>query len=201
MQYTLPIPINWFEIYENTPTLLKNNEGVIHSNLLPFVLEAIPDSISAKFDVSEEELSRVLIAISFSEGAKSSTKGAIVYQSLLCKKGNNPFGIKGKGIKTKTNEYLLGKNTLIDSEFAKFESYTEAIQYMVRIISNKRYRKCLKATTGEELIRELQKAGYATSPTWFEIFTIPAYKKISRKDADEKRIQKSNGRFSFKTYP
>lgn len=100
-------------------------------------------------------------------------------QSKLVRNGNNPFGIKGKGQKTLTKEYINGSYVTVSSSFASFESFGKAVEYLVDLLSrHRRYEKARKAITGEAFLRELQRAGYATSPDWFERFTIPTYKQI-----------------------
>jgi len=163
----------------NNDVLLKGNEIEIASDLVPYIYGAISDSIAKKYKISKTELATALLAISFSEGSRNSKKGAIVFQSPLVLKGNNPFGIKGKGIKTKTFEYINGQKVLINSSFRRFESISESIWFISTFIgSSERYKNARKAITGEAFLIELQKAGYATSPDWFNKFTIPIYRKI-----------------------
>jgi len=159
--------------------LLKGNETAIAQEMIPYIEGALCDTLMEQYSISKTELAAALLSIALSEGSRSSSKGAIVFQSSLVLKGNNPFGIKGKGIKTPTFEYINGQKTLINSSFRYFDSFSASVWYISHHIGeHKRYANARIAITGEAFLRELHKAGYATSPDWFERFTIPKYKLI-----------------------
>lgn len=83
---------------------------------------------------------------------------------------NNPFGIKGKGTKVKTTEFVDGKQIEIVDEFMDFASIDDAIKWLVdRWYKDfKDYKGVNNAATREEAARILVKDGYATDPKYAE---------------------------------
>ena len=150
------------------------------------------------FKIPANELSIALLAIAVSEGATTSRIGSIAFNSKLTIKLNNPFGIKGNGEEYMTTEYEGGQCVKKRQKFAKFSSIEEAIGVLTCLFaSSNRYEKARKSIKGEAFLRELQKAGYATSPDWFERFIIPTYKKLSyeyRKNSEHRYLNIVAGR-------
>lgn len=168
------------DFFLSNEVLLKGNELMIAKRIIPSIRAAISDSIISLYCISDEELAYVLLSIAMSESSKQTKHGAVVFQSVLMRRGFNAFGIKGRGIPIGTYEHINKKDSFVQSSFMKFASFEECIKFEVEtlFINNKRYNNALKAITGEAFLLELHKAGYATSPTWFNNFTIPMYTKI-----------------------
>jgi hypothetical protein len=137
---------------------------------LPIVKEY--DSL---FALNANELSAVLMTLATSESGNS--KGQ-PFMSHLFKYGNNPFGIKGKGLSYATYEYYNGVRVDIHDEFAHFETIEHSIRYVLNdmFIENQRYSPLRIATNYEQFFNELYKCGYFTNPYWVEVYFIPTCK-------------------------
>lgn len=82
---------------------------------------------------------------------------------------NNFLGIKGKGTKKTTTEFINGKEVQIVDEFMDFNTPEECIQYLVdRWYKDyaSRYRGVNNAGNREEAARMLVSEGYATDPLY-----------------------------------
>ena len=91
------------------------------------------------------------------------------YGSSLSGK-NNFFGIKGKGTKHTTKEFLNGKWVTIVDEFQDFETPEACVKHLVdRWYKNYRnYKGVNNAADQYAAARELPKQGYATDPGYAE---------------------------------
>lgn len=85
----------------------------------------------------------------------------------------NLFGIKadrsweGDKVAVGTLEYRNGVAQREQAKFRAYESPAESfIDYVAFLRRNPRYRGALASTTGEDFIRGLQQAGYATDPSY-----------------------------------
>jgi flagellum-specific peptidoglycan hydrolase FlgJ len=84
-------------------------------------------------------------------------------------KGDNYFGIKGKGQKFTTHEFIDGKKVKMDDEFKEFSGFDGSVAGLVDFLkTNPRYSEALKAKTPQEQAKALQDAGYATDPRYAE---------------------------------
>lgn len=82
-------------------------------------------------------------------------------------KGNNYFGIKGKGQDFATHEYVDGKKINIVAGFRAYESMEESFEdYGKFLHAQPRYTQALKTKDPKQFARELQRAGYATDPEY-----------------------------------
>lgn len=89
------------------------------------------------------------------------------------------FGIKGTGATIVTHEVIDGKRIKIKDSFLAAKSIEEAVdQYINFLRKNRRYLKALKSKDSFTQIDELQKAGYATDPSYAKTVTkiIKTYK-------------------------
>lgn len=95
--------------------------------------------------------------------------------SGLTKKGNNLFGIKGKGpagsCTMQTTEYVKGKPIKVDAAFRAYNNWGESIADHTKLILggvswNKNLYKKVIGVDGKTAAREIQKAGYATDPKY-----------------------------------
>lgn len=80
----------------------------------------------------------------------------------------NIFGIKGRGIKSKTKEFVNGKYVRVRAEFQKFDSYQQAFDRHSEILN--RY-----GITGRDYkywANRIQDCGYATDPRYAEKLII-----------------------------
>ncbi|RCK81581.1 MAG: N-acetylmuramoyl-L-alanine amidase-like protein [Candidatus Ozemobacter sibiricus] len=84
----------------------------------------------------------------------------------------NLFGIKGTGpagsITVPTREYINGRYVTVQGTFRKYHTWRESIDDHARLLTTApRYRNCMaNKHDPDQFARELQKAGYATSPTY-----------------------------------
>lgn len=84
-------------------------------------------------------------------------------ESMLTRKGNNLFGIKGKGGTYPTKEVVGGVTITVDAQFRHYNSWAESIADHSRLLSTKRYRGLL-GQDYKTACKEVAKAGYATDP-------------------------------------
>jgi hypothetical protein len=83
---------------------------------------------------------------------------------------NNFFGIKGKGTRKTTKEFINGKEVTIEDEFQDFQNIEDCIKYLVdRWYKDYESNKGVnRATTREEAAKLLVAEGYATDPKYAE---------------------------------
>jgi hypothetical protein len=83
---------------------------------------------------------------------------------------NNFFGIKGKGTRKETKEFINGKEISMVEEFKDFNSPEECVEYLVnRWYKNyESYKGVNNATSREDAARMLVQEGYATDPKYAE---------------------------------
>lgn len=85
---------------------------------------------------------------------------------------HNLFGIKAHGwggdsMRVNTREYVAGTAVTEKASFRSYGSFRDSFNdYVSFLQSNGRYRHALGATSSEQFVRELQKAGYATDPNY-----------------------------------
>lgn len=95
--------------------------------------------------------------------------------SGLTKKGNNLFGIKGKGpagsCTMPTTEYVNGKAVKVNAAFRAYNNWGESIADHTKLIlggvswDRNKYKRVI-GVDGKTAAREIQKAGYATDPKY-----------------------------------
>lgn len=109
--------------------------------------------------------SGISAALTIAQGALESNWGA----SGLAVKGNNLFGIKGRGsagsIIMPTSEYVAGKRIKVNAAFRKYSSWDESVADHTRFLKGKRYANLLNKS-GKEAARVVAAAGYATDPSY-----------------------------------
>ena len=103
--------------------------------------------------------------------------------SGLTSKANNLFGIKGTynghSVTMKTTEYYNGKAVRVDAPFRKYPSWAESIADHSDLFNRlNRYKNLRGETNYKVACVNVQKDGYATSPTYSNtlISTINRYK-------------------------
>lgn len=86
---------------------------------------------------------------------------------------NNLFGIKaasdwtGPTVTLPTKEYVNNKWIFIDAKWRKYENWTASIMDHANfLITRKHYKNIIGETDYKKVCNELQKAGYATDPTY-----------------------------------
>ncbi|KAF1292080.1 glycoside hydrolase family 73 protein [Candidatus Enterococcus leclercqii] len=114
----------------------------------------------------------VLPSIIIGQAALESNFG----QATLASKYNNLFGVKAFGDKPKVNletqEYLNDQWVTVKGDFRVYESWDESMDAHTRLFVNgvdwdpKKYEPVLLAKDYKEAAQALQKAGYATDPTY-----------------------------------
>jgi len=86
--------------------------------------------------------------------------------------GNNLFGIKagsnwtGKTKTVRTSEYGSGGYYHINDTFRDYDSIDDSIEDHAKLLTNSRYDSVRAATNYKTACQEVQKDGYATSPTY-----------------------------------
>ena len=128
-------------------------------------------------DVSEDAIINykkynILPSITISQAILESDFG----NSDLSKENNNLFGIKSddsnKSIDYKTDEYIDGKKVQVIAGFETFKTKGESIdRHSLLFVDGTtdnpdRYKKVLQAENYEDAAIEVQKAGYATDPSY-----------------------------------
>lgn len=82
-------------------------------------------------------------------------------------KGNNYFGIKGRGQDFATHEYVNGEKVYVVDSFRAYKSMEDSFDDYGRFLSTQpRYADAFKTNSPEEFAKELQRAGYATDPEY-----------------------------------
>jgi len=95
----------------------------------------------------------------------------------------NLFGIKaspnwkGKVVHVMTTEYEDGVARKVKQPFRAYDSYAESFADYARLISrSERYGEVVQAATPQEAARSIQRAGYATDPSYADkLISIMAY--------------------------
>lgn len=112
--------------------------------------------------------------------------------------GNNLYGIKAAGVKTKywdgayvkagTTEYINGTSGNYSLYFRKYKSEADSIKDRTEFLkTNGRYKNVFLATTPEQQCIELQRAGYATAPAYAQIL-ISIIKSWNLYELDKKKV-------------
>lgn len=122
----------------------------------------------------------ILASLTAAQAFIESNKG----NSALAKPpNNNLFGVKGayngSSVVMKTTEYVNGVAVRVDAAFRKYPSWLESIADHSRLFnSNKRYENLRGCTDYKTACINVQRDGYATSPTYATtlINTIEKYK-------------------------
>ena len=121
----------------------------------------------------------ILASLTASQAFIESNKG----NSKLTQNANNLFGIKGayngQSVVMKTTEYVHGVAVRVDAAFRKYPSWLESIADHSRLFNQyKRYENLRGCADYTQACINVQKDGYATSPTYAQtlIKTIEKYK-------------------------
>ena len=120
----------------------------------------------------------ILASLTAAQAFIESNKG----NSGLTTKANNLFGIKGsyngQSVTMKTTEYVNGVAVRVDAQFRKYPSWLESIADHSRLFNtSKRYENLRGCLDYKQACVNVQKDGYATSPTYANtlIKTIEKY--------------------------
>lgn len=76
------------------------------------------------------------------------------------------FGIKGKGNRLLTQEFINGKFVTVSAEFKKYDNISEAVIQYYDLMNTSRYKNVKNLKTAEEQIRFIHRQGYATDPDY-----------------------------------
>lgn len=121
----------------------------------------------------------ILASLTAAQAFIESNKG----NSGLTQKANNLFGIKGEYegqyVTMPTTEYYNGVKTKVNAKFRKYPNWAASIADHSRLfLTNKRYANLRGCTDYKQACINVQKDGYATSPTYAQtlINTIDKYK-------------------------
>ncbi|GAB6931566.1 hypothetical protein JCM10914A_55630 [Paenibacillus sp. JCM 10914] len=125
----------------------------------------------ATFAVSDMAKTKIPASLIIAQAALESAWGT----SGLTVKGNNLFGIKGKGTAGSctmpTTEYVNGKAVKVNAAFRAYNNWGESIADHTKLILNgvswnrNLYKKVI-GVDGKTAAREIQQAGYATDPKY-----------------------------------
>lgn len=120
----------------------------------------------------------ILASLTAAQAFIESNKG----NSGLTQKANNLFGIKGEYngqyVVMPTTEYYNGVKTRVNAKFRKYPSWLESIADHSRLLCTKRYANLINCIDYKQACINIQKDGYATSPTYAQtlIAQIEKYK-------------------------
>lgn len=121
----------------------------------------------------------ILASLTAAQAFIESNKG----NSGLTQKANNLFGMKGRYngqyVVMPTTEYYNGVKTKVNAEFRKYPNWLDSINDHSRLFNTaKRYANLRGCTNYKEACINVQKDGYATSPTYANtlINTIEKYR-------------------------
>lgn len=111
-------------------------------------------------------------------------------------KANNLFGIKansdwsGPTVTLPTKEHVNGKWITIDAKWRKYGSWADCLVDHAAFLSKPRYKAIIGNTDYKSVCKELQKAGYATDPTYASklIGVIESNKLTKYDEVDELRF-------------
>jgi len=125
----------------------------------------------ASFAVADMKNTFIPTSLTIAQAALESNWGT----SGLTQKGNNLFGIKGKGpagsCTMLTTEHVKGKDIKVSAEFRAYNNWGESIADHTKLILNgvswdrNKYKKVI-GVDGKTAAQEIQKAGYATDPKY-----------------------------------
>ena len=88
-------------------------------------------------------------------------------KSGLTQRSNNLFGIKGKGVASKTFEYINGKRVDITDNFKAYPDWeTSVADHSALFHRLPRYHNLIGETDYKEACRKVQTDGYATAPNY-----------------------------------
>lgn len=129
--------------------------------------------------LQDMKATNILASLTAAQAFIESKKG----NSGLTTAANNLFGIKGayngQSVIMKTTEYVNGIPIRVDAAFRKYPSWLESIADHSRLFNNnKRYANLRGCTDYKTACINVQRDGYATSPTYAQtlIATIEKYK-------------------------
>ena len=83
-------------------------------------------------------------------------------------KAETLFGIKGDGVELNTQEYIDGSYVDIKDSFVKYPNTTAAVIGLYDLVQWNHYDEATSANNYIDECKNLQEAGYATSPTYAE---------------------------------
>jgi hypothetical protein len=128
-------------------------------NTIDFIAMIAPLAMSDQYRTS------VLASITIAQAILESASGGSA-------PGNNLFGIKGKGQKLDTKEFVNGEWVTIKAGFRVYDSWSDSIHdHSNFLLDNARYTRSgffeqCKAFDYKGAAQALQKAGYATDPQY-----------------------------------
>jgi len=151
----------------------KEGKGAMFSSPEEFIRQLMPAAESAAKTLGLAP--EILIA----QAALETGWGKFVIQDDSGKSSNNLFGIKadqrwqGESALTTTHEYVEGNRLTVKEPFRAYDSVEDSFNDYVSFVSNSpRYQSAVNsADKGENYLKELQAAGYATDPNYAEKIT------------------------------
>ena len=149
----------------STPSINPSVVSATTTTTLPKTGDAFLDRVAADAIKSQRQTG-VPASVTMAQALLESGRG----ESGLAKKGNNFFGIKGKGpagsVTMPTKEYLNGRWVTVNADFRKYNSPAESFTDHGKFLrKNSRYAPAFKhMDDGKQFAREIHKAGYATDP-------------------------------------
>ena len=120
--------------------------------------------------IADMQKSGILASLTAAQALIESNKG----NSGLTQKGNNLFGIKGsyagQYVEMMTTEYYNGVAVRVKAKFRKYPSWAESIADHSALFNRlKRYENLRGCTDYIQACKNVQKDGYATSPTYSSV--------------------------------
>ncbi|WP_338562871.1 flagellar assembly peptidoglycan hydrolase FlgJ [Erwinia sp. E_sp_B04_7] len=180
---TLP-PLAMEQIIRKAVPRLPSSEVPLHGDSSDFIAQL---SQPAKMASAESGIPHHLI---LAQAALESGWGQRQILTAEGKPSYNVFGIKasanwqGKTTDIMTTEYEGGEAKKVKAKFRVYDSYFEALNDYVKLLSNNpRYSAVTTAETPEQGARALQAAGYATDPKYAQklVGMIQQFKNMGEK--------------------
>lgn len=180
--YFANVSSNYREADNSASNVITGNDGKSGSGSVGaslFLGSSSTRSVSTVANLSQQEF-----IDSIKDGAIESYKKYHVLPSLTIAQailesgwgksaiGNNLFGIKagsnwtGKTQTVRTSEYGSGGYYHINATFRDYDSIDDSIEDHAKLLTNSRYDSVRAATNYKTACQEVQKDGYATSPTY-----------------------------------
>ena len=129
----------------------------------------------APLAIADMKKTKVLASLTIAQAILESAWGL----SGLTTRSNNLFGIKGKGVKSATFEYINGKKIDCTCEFKAYPDWETSIaDHSGLFLRLSRYKNLIGCTDYKQACHNVQADGYATAPNYADslIKLIEQYK-------------------------
>jgi len=123
-------------------------------------------TLANTYSLNYRQLASVITTIAVSE---SSTSHGAPFANNLWQR-NNPFGIKGMGIRTPTVEYYGGQRYEVVCSFQSYTTVDNAISTLLQLWESDRYLTIHTTASPLTFFKELYNVGYYTNKEYYKVF-------------------------------